>query len=80
MSVIQIISSIVLILVSCIVIVSVLFQSEKKDSTMSSVYGGAGNFFSGTKAKSSDAKLAFVTKISAGILMVASIILVLVGA
>lgn len=80
MSTLQVISSIVLMVLSIIVVLAVLFQSEKKDSTMSSIYGGAGNYFSGTKSKTQDAKLALVTKIAGGILMVASILLVIFGA
>lgn len=80
MSALQIVSSIVLIVLSFIVIFAVLFQSEKKDAGMSAIYGGAGNYFSGSKGKTTDARLSLITKIAGGILMVASILLVIFGA
>ena len=78
MSAIQIILNICLILTSLVLIVSVLMQSSESDG-MGALSGSNDSFFGKAKNAALEAKLALPTKISAGVFVVLSIIMMLVG-
>lgn len=69
---------ILLIVVSIIMIVSVLLQSSER-SGLGAVSGAAETFFGKNKAKGMEAKLALITKISATVFVVLSVLMMFVG-
>ena len=69
---------ILLIVVSIIMIVSVLLQSSER-SGLGAVSGAAETFFGKNKAKGMEAKLALITKISATVFVVLSLLMMFVG-
>ena len=69
---------ILLIIVSIIMIASVLLQSSER-SGLGAVSGAAETFFGKNKAKGMEAKLAMITKISAGVFVALSVLMMFVG-
>ena len=69
---------ILLIIVALIMIVTVLLQSSET-SGLGAVSGAAETFFGKNKAKGMEAKLALVTKISATVFVVLSVLMMFVG-
>ena len=69
--------SIVLIIAALLLIVSVLLQSSDDDG-IGALSGRSDSYFSKTKAKTFEAKLALGTKITAGVFVVLSILLLIV--
>ena len=69
---------ILLIIVSIIMIASVLLQSSER-SGLGAVSGAAETFFGKNKAKGMEAKLALITKISATVFVVLSVLMMFVG-
>ena len=78
MNALQIILNICLILTALVLIVSVLLQSSESDG-MGALSGSNDSFFGKAKNAALEAKLALATKISAGVFVVLSIIMMLVG-
>ena len=75
MQAIKAICTILLVLSALVVIVSVLLQSGERTG-LGAIAGGAETFFGKNKAKSYEGKLALATKISAGIFIAMSLIIV----
>ena len=69
---------ILLIIAALIMIVTVLLQSSER-SGLGAVSGAAETFFGKNKAKGMEAKLALVTKISATVFVVLSVLMMFVG-
>lgn len=69
--------SIVLIIAALLLIVTVLLQSSNDDG-IGALSGRSDSYFSRTKAKTFEAKLALGTKITAGVFVVLSILLLIV--
>ena len=69
---------ILLIIVALIMIVTVLLQSSET-SGLGAVSGAAETFFGKNKAKGMEAKLAQITKISATVFVVLSVLMMFVG-
>ena len=69
--------SIVLIITALFMIVTVLLQSSDEDG-MGALTGSSNSYFSKSKSKTIEAKLALGTKIAAGIFVVLSILLLIV--
>ena len=69
--------SIVLIIVALFMIVTVLLQSSEDDG-ISALSGKSDSYFSKTKSKTLEAKLALGTKIAAGLFVALSILLLIV--
>ena len=69
---------ILLIIVALIMIVTVLLQSSER-SGLGAVSGAAETFFGKNKAKGMEAKLALITKISATVFVVLSVLMMFVG-
>ena len=78
MNALQIILNICLILTALVLIVSVLLQSSESDG-MGALTGNNDSFFGKAKNAALEAKLALATKISAGVFVVLSIVMMLVG-
>ena len=78
MSALQIILNICLILTSLVLIVSVLMQSSESDG-MGAISGSNDSFFGKAKNAAMEAKLALITKISAGVFVALSVAMMLVG-
>lgn len=69
--------SIVLIITALFMIVTVLLQSSDEDG-MGALTGSSNSYFSKSKSKTIEAKLALGTKIAAGLFVVLSILLLIV--
>ena len=69
---------IVLMIVALVMIVTVLLQSSER-SGLGAVSGAAETFFGKNKAKGMEAKLALITKISAGVFVGLSVLMMFVG-
>ena len=69
---------ILLIIASIIMIATVLLQSSER-SGLGAVSGAAETFFGKNKAKGMEAKLALITKISATVFVVLSVLMMFVG-
>ena len=69
---------ILLIIVCLIMIVTVLLQSSQSNG-LGAIGGAAETFFGKNKAKGMEAKLALVTKISATVFVVLSVLMMFVG-
>lgn len=78
MSTIQIIIGILLLIAALIMVVTIMLQSSERTG-IGAVSGAAETFFGKNKAKSVDAKLALLTKISAAIFVALSIVMMLLG-
>ncbi len=78
MNALQIILNICLILTSLVLIVSVLMQSSESDG-MGALTGNNDSFFGKAKNAALEAKLALATKISAGVFVALSVVMMLVG-
>ncbi len=78
MSALQIILNILLIISSLVVIVSVLMQSSESDG-MGAISGNNDSFFGKAKNAALEAKLALATKISAGVFVALSLVMIIVG-
>lgn len=72
MSTIEIIAGCTLILCSIIIVIAVSMQSNKGSGLTTAIMGGSDNSYRG-KGKSTDAKLATLTKWLAGILFIVTI-------
>ena len=70
--------SILLILVALFMIVTVLLQSAE-DGGMSAISGQTSSYFSKSKAKTFEAKLALGTKIAAAAFVVLSLLMLILG-
>ena len=70
--------SILLILVALFMIVTVLLQSSE-DGGISAISGQTSSYFSKSKAKTFEAKLALGTKIAAGAFVVLSLLMLILG-
>ena len=68
--------SIVLIIAALFMIVTVLLQSSNEGG-ISAISGQSGNYFSKSKTKTLEAKLALGTKIAAGVFVVLSLVMLL---
>jgi preprotein translocase subunit SecG len=69
--------SIVLIITALFMIVTVLLQSSDEDG-MGALTGSSNSYFSKSKSKTIEAKLALGTKIAAGLFVALSILLLIV--
>ena len=69
---------ILLMIVALVMIVTVLLQSSER-SGLGAVSGAAETFFGKNKAKGMEAKLALITKISATVFVVLSVLMMFVG-
>ncbi len=70
--------SVLLIIVALFMIVTVLLQSSESDG-MSAISGQSNNsYFSKSKAKTLEAKLALGTKIAAGLFVVLSLLMLII--
>ena len=69
--------SIVLVITALFFIVTVLLQSSSEDG-LSALSGHSDSYFSKTKAKTMEAKLALGTKIAAGVFVVLCLLLLIV--
>ena len=78
MNALQIILNICLILASLVMIVSVLMQSSESDG-MGALAGSNDSFFGKAKNAALEAKLALATKVSAGVFVALSVVMMLVG-
>ncbi len=78
MNALQIILNICLILTSLVLIISVLLQSSESDG-MGALSGSNDSFFGKSKNAAFEAKMALTTKISAGVFVALSIVMMLVG-
>ena len=78
MNALQIILNICLILTALVLIVSVLLQSSESDG-MGALSGSNDSFFGKAKNAALEAKLALATKISAGVFVALSVVMMLVG-
>ena len=74
----SVVIGILLIIAALIMIVTVLLQSSER-SGLGAVSGAAETFFGKNKAKGMEAKLALVTKISATVFVVLSVLMMFVG-
>ncbi|MDD3411150.1 MAG: preprotein translocase subunit SecG [Eubacteriales bacterium] len=74
----QWIVGILLTISALVMIVTVLLQSSER-SGIGAVSGAAETFFGKNKARGMDAKLALLTKICAGVFVVLSIVMMLLG-
>ncbi|MCL1963869.1 MAG: preprotein translocase subunit SecG [Firmicutes bacterium] len=75
----MVLSTILLVISALVVIITVLLQQGAKEG-LGVITGGAETFFGKNKAKSYEGKLALATKISAGVFIVTSLIIVYVSA
>ena len=78
MSVLSVIFSVVIVLAALVMIVTVLMQ-QGNVSGMGAISGQLDNYFSKNKAKTVEAKLALITKISAAVFVVLSLLLLVVN-
>ena len=78
MSALQIIMNICLIITSLVLIVSVLMQESESDG-MGALSGSNDSYFGKSKNAALQAKLALITKISAGVFVALSIAMMLIG-
>ena len=69
---------ILLVISALILIVTVLLQ-DSKQSGLGAVSGAAETFFGKNKAKGLEAKLALITKVTAAVFVVLSIIMMFIG-
>ena len=74
----SVVIGILLILVALVMIVTVLLQSSER-AGLGAVSGAAETFFGKNKAKGMEAKLALITKISATVFVVLSVLMMFVG-
>lgn len=78
MEAIQWIVGVLLLISALILVVTVLLQSSER-SGIGAVSGAAETFFGKNKAKGMEARLALMTKISAGVFVALSIVMMFVG-
>ena len=78
MSAIELILDILMVIAAIIMIVTVLMQDSESDG-MGALTGNNDSFFGKAKNVALEAKLALATKISAGVFVVLSIVMMLVG-
>ena len=78
MSVLSVIFSVVIVLAALVMIVTVLLE-QGNVSGMGAISGQLDNYFSKNKAKTVEAKLALITKISAAVFVVLSLLLLVVN-
>ncbi len=69
---------ILLMVAAIIMIVTIMLQSSER-SGLGAVSGAAETFFGKNKAKGMEAKLAMITKISAAVFVVLSVLMMFVG-
>ena len=79
MSALQIIMNICLIITSLVLIVSVLMQESESSDGMGALSGSNDSYFGKSKNAALQAKLALITKISAGVFVALSIAMMLIG-
>lgn len=78
MQVLSVVLSVILIIAALFMIVTVLLQSSNVKG-LGAVAGQMDSYFSKNKAKTVEAKLALGTKIAAGVFVVLSLALLLIG-
>ena len=74
----SVVIGIVLVIAALIMIVTIMLQSSER-SGLGAVSGAAETFFGKNKAKGMEAKLALITKISAGVFVALSVLMMFVG-
>ena len=79
MAVVELIMGILLLVLSLGLVVAVMLQSGKDKKLSGAIAGGADTFLSKNKAKTVEAKLALITKISAAVFVVLSLALLVVN-
>lgn len=70
----------VLIVSAIFIIVTVMLQQSRQAGLSGAIAGGADSFFEKNKGRTKEAKLAFVTKIMAGIFFVVALVAVILFA
>ena len=78
MSTVQVIVGIPLLIAAVVMVITVLLQSSER-SGIGAVSGAAETFFGKNKARGMEAKLAFLTKLCAGIFVGLSIVMMFLG-
>ena len=78
MSVLNVIFSVILVLAALVLIVTVLLQNSNVKG-LGAMAGQTDSYFSKNKAKSKEAKPALYTKISAGVFVACSLIILIVN-
>ena len=78
MSTVQVLVGIPLLIAAVVMVITVLLQSSER-SGIGAVSGAAETFFGKNKAKGMEAKLAFLTKLCAGIFVGLSIVMMFLG-
>ena len=74
----SVVFGILLMIAAIIMIVTIMLQSSER-SGLGAVSGAAETFFGKNKAKGMEAKLAMITKISATVFVVLSVLMMFVG-
>ena len=74
----SVVIGIVLVIAALIMIVTIMLQSSER-SGLGAVSGAAETFFGKNKAKGMEAKLAMITKISAGVFVALSVLMMFIG-
>ena len=74
----SVVIGIVLVIAALIMIVTIMLQSSER-SGLGAVSGAAETFFGKNKAKGMEAKLALITKISAGVFVALSVLMMFIG-
>ncbi|MBR6569882.1 MAG: preprotein translocase subunit SecG [Clostridia bacterium] len=74
----SVVIGILLIIAAIIMIITIMLQSSER-AGLGAVSGGAETFFGKNKAKGMEAKLALITKISAGVFVGLSVLMMFVG-
>lgn len=78
MTVPQIIVNILLIIDALVLIVTVLMQSSESDG-MSALAGGSESFFGKNKGSTFEGKMAFITKVSAGVFVALALVAIFIA-
>ena len=69
----------ILLIITAIVMIATIMMQSSESSGLGAVSGAAETFFGKNKAKGMEAKLALITKISATVFVVLSVLMMFVG-
>lgn len=69
----------ILLVISALILVATVLLQESKQNGLSAVSGAAETFFGKNKAKGLEAKLQLITKITAGVFVALSIVMMFIG-
>ena len=69
----------IILVIAALVMITAILMQQSRQQGLGSIGGGAETFFGKSKARGMDARLALITKISAAVFIILSLVMVIIS-